>query len=117
MSENTGPTHVNAHDLAAVRKLVADTQVEAKAKFPYLAGELERLYGLGAAGSILELMEATWVSHAEIGEPFSDLAACQIAINELIDYAREHGCRVTFDNTEIGSPYGVCLHPPEQEQP
>jgi hypothetical protein len=102
--------------IAEVKRELAQADAQARAKFPYLAGELERLYKLGCAGSILELMEATWTNHAELGEPYSDREAVEIAINELIDYAREHGCRVTWQNQEIGSPCGVCVHPPEPRE-
>jgi len=101
--------------IGQIERELEQAQAQARAKFPYLAGELERLYKLGAAGSILELMEATWTNHGELGEPYSDLAAIEIAINELIDYARERGCRVTWQNEEIGSPHGLCAHPPEEE--
>ncbi len=113
MTENTGPAHVNAHDLAALERVFQQAVQQEKAKFPWLATKHDELCAVGAAQSILWLMEATWTNHGDFGEPYSDNAAVEIAINELIDYAREHGCRVTFDNVEIGSPYGVCVHPPE----
>jgi hypothetical protein len=113
MVNSTPNPRSNAHDLAAANRLVTLAQGQAQTKFPYLAGQLERLYALGAAGSILELMEATWTNQGEVGEPYNEPAAVEIAVNELIDYARNRGCRVTYNNEEIGSPYGVCVHPPE----
>jgi hypothetical protein len=69
-----------------------------------------------AAKSILTLMVSTWTNHGELGEPYSDRAAAEIAINELIDYVRDQGGTVTYDNREIGSPYGVVVRGPEGQE-
>lgn len=51
--------------------------------------QIERLYQMGADGALLWLMRATWINHGGLGEPFRENAAVEIALNELVAYARD----------------------------
>ena len=46
------------------------------------------------APALMSEMEANWTNHGGLGEPFSIGAAVEIALNELLDYAKEKGFRV-----------------------
>jgi hypothetical protein len=80
-------------------------------RYPLLAAvpDAEPFFKMSAAEAILWLMKVTWAKHQDVCEPYSDEAALEIAVNELIDHARSKGLivRCKAHKTEIPQPYGI----------